>query len=335
MSNQGMCTVDSTSSSTPPGASSSCRRERFAAYPFVSYGVLDMDRDPAEQGAAPHSFDVIVSANAVHASKDLRLTLSRLHELLAPGGVLLLVESTVHMPWFDMTTGLIEGWQHFAEDVRTDNPQLPPATWLQALRDAGFDAAGAWPEAGSSAELLGQHVIVARAPGDASAGAAAAQPVEVAEAAAATGTPAQTPAGALREQLEAALPGERLELLREFVRDRVVRVLRLDRNDTPGRHDRLMDLGFDSLMAVQLRNQLGAGLGLDKPLPATLMFDHPTIDALASHLLSRVAPPEAPAPVAATGMDVAPAPAVLGEAAVAAMSDAEIEALLLDRLGKT
>ncbi|WP_382328739.1 acyl carrier protein [Hydrogenophaga sp. UC242_50] len=118
------------------------------------------------------------------------------------------------------------------------------------------------------------------------------------------------------------------------MRDRVVRVLRLDKNDTPGRHDRLMDLGFDSLMAVQLRNQLGASLGLDKPLPATLMFDYPTIDALASHLLGRLAPPEAPVPGAPTGMEVAPAPAVLGEAAVAAMSDADIEALLLDRLGK-
>lgn len=310
-------------------------RERFAAHPFVSYGVLDMDRDPLEQGVAPHSFDVIVSANAVHASKDLRLTLSRLHQLLAPGGVLLLVESTVHMAWFDMTTGLIEGWQHFADDLRTDNPLLPPATWLQALRDAGFDATGAWPQAGSSAELLGQHVIVARVPGDASAGAPEAQAGELADAAIPSAAPAQTPAGALREQLETALPGERLELLREFVRDRVVRVLRLDKNDTPGRHDRLMDLGFDSLMAVQLRNQLGASLGLDKPLPATLMFDYPTIDALASHLLGRLAPPETSAPAATAGMEVAPAPAVLGEAAVAAMSDADIEALLLDRLGKT
>jgi hypothetical protein len=130
-----------------------------------------------------------------------------------------------------------------------------------------------------------------------------------------------------------ALPGERVDILREFVRDRVVRVLRLDVNTPPGRHDRLMDLGFDSLMAVQLRNQLGTGLGLDKPLPATLMFDHPTIDALATHLLGRVAPAEAAAPVAAPVATNA-APAALGEAAVAAMSDEEIEALLLARLDK-
>ena len=41
-------------------------------------------------------------------------------------------------------------------------------------------------------------------------------------------------------------------------------VLKLDASEPPGRHDRLMDLGFDSLMAVQLRNALGTGLGLEQ-----------------------------------------------------------------------
>jgi hypothetical protein len=300
----------------------------------MSYGQLDMDRDPFEQGFERQGFDVIVSANAVHASKDLRATLVRLRELLAPGGVLVLVESTVHMAWFDMTTGLIEGWQHFADDLRDDNPLLAPTTWVQALREAGFDAAGAWPEAGSAAEAMGQHVVVARVPGE-SVGAVQTDPVVDTPTRQASGSPveaAQQQAQALRERLAQALPDERIEHLRDFVRDRVVRVLRLDLNEPPGRHDRLMDLGFDSLMAVQLRNQLGTGLGLEKPLPATLMFDYPTIDALALHLLSRLGAPAAVQAV--VEKEVAPT-AVLGEEAVAAMSDADIEALLLERLGKT
>ena len=120
-------------------------RQRFESYPFLRFGRLDLDKDLAAQGYLPGSFDVIVSANAVHASTDLRLALRRLHDLLAPGGLLILVESTTHFAWFDMTTGLIEGWQHFADDLRTDNPLLSAAKWVEALRGAGFEEAGAWP----------------------------------------------------------------------------------------------------------------------------------------------------------------------------------------------
>ena len=93
-----------------------------------------------------------------------------------------------------------------------------------------------------------------------------------------------------------------------------------------------MDLGFDSLMAVQLRNQLGKEFGFDRPLPVSLMFDHPTINALASYLLERIVPQDSKQPSnAETAIDAKHA--LLGAAAVAAMSDAEIEAVLLDRLG--
>ena len=52
----------------------------------------------------------------------------------------------------------------------------------------------------------------------------------------------------------------------------------------------LMEAGLDSIGAVELRNAVGAKFCVD--LPATVTFDHPTPQALASFLAARVPPPQ-------------------------------------------
>jgi NAD(P)-dependent dehydrogenase (short-subunit alcohol dehydrogenase family) len=94
--------------------------------------------------------------------------------------------------------------------------------------------------------------------------------------------PAEAPS--LRTRLESAAPGERPHLLREYVRELATRVLQLDPGEVLDVHQPLNEMGLDSLMAVELRNLVGAGLELDRSLPATLVFDHPSIVELADYL---------------------------------------------------
>jgi hypothetical protein len=57
-----------------------------------------------------------------------------------------------------------------------------------------------------------------------------------------------------------------------------------------------MDAGLDSLSAVELRSALAAKVGC--ALPATLLFDYPTVAAAAAHLATLVTLPAAAAAAA-------------------------------------
>ncbi|GIG91452.1 hypothetical protein Pen02_63880 [Plantactinospora endophytica] len=107
---------------------------------------------------------------------------------------------------------------------------------------------------------------------------------------------------ALADQLAALPAAERRAQVEELVREQAAAVLG---HDSPRRLSlarAFKDLGFDSLTGIQLRNRLRTVTGLN--LGTTLVFDHPTGEALATHLLRELtgeltADAAAPVPVAA------------------------------------
>jgi SAM-dependent methyltransferase/acyl carrier protein len=270
-------------------------RSRFAGYPFVEYGVFDLDRPPDGQGVAAGSQDLVIAANVVHNARNLDRTLRHLGTVLDPDGLLLLVENTLNEPFHMVTVGFYQDFGNY-EDGRL-LPLLAPDQWRATLHAAGFPLSEAIPGAGT--DPLGQHIVVARA----GTGPARVDPAALRGALAdllpgymvpnhytlldrtplspngkvdLTGVPSPWDGGpAERVDPRGALEQQIFEIWRDA----------LARDDF-GVGDNFFELGGDSLHAVRiigrLREELGISVTADEGLQ--ILFDSPTVAEMAGTL---------------------------------------------------
>ena len=104
----------------------------------IEFRALNIERLPTEQGFTPHSFDIVIAANVLHATRDLHETLSNCRELLVPGGMLVALEALRGRVWQDLTFGFLDGWWRFDDKYRKDHALASPEIWRNALSEAGY-----------------------------------------------------------------------------------------------------------------------------------------------------------------------------------------------------
>jgi 2-polyprenyl-3-methyl-5-hydroxy-6-metoxy-1,4-benzoquinol methylase/acyl carrier protein len=261
-------------------------QRKFATYPFVHYAIFDLDEPSSEDGLGERQFDVVVAANVVHASRNLKAALEKIQNLLAPGGLMVLLESTQHHIWFDMSTGLIEGWQHFEDDLRGTHPLLDPDQWKSVLEQHGFAPVITLPAADTPVAAIGQHVVIARSNrehwgGDVTASGKA-DVVTSRELLPTDSYDAEDIADHLRTL---PLP-EREEAMFTLVRTTIRRVFNLSQSaESLTARDRLSDLGMDSLIALELKAELAKASRLGAHISSTIAFDTGTVGELTHALL--------------------------------------------------
>ncbi|KAF2098822.1 polyketide synthase [Rhizodiscina lignyota] len=110
---------------------------------LMEYAVLDIEASPRDQGFEDHSYDVIMSSNALHATKSLAETLAHCRSLLKPGGFLILNEVTNDGLTPQFTSSHLPGWWLGRDDGRMYHPTVDEDRWNEELLATGFSGVDA------------------------------------------------------------------------------------------------------------------------------------------------------------------------------------------------
>ncbi|MFF1904869.1 condensation domain-containing protein [Kitasatospora sp. NPDC058218] len=125
--------------------------------------VFDITESPSSQGLEPHSYDAVIGFDVVHATPRIAHTVENLRGLLAPDGLLCLVEAVVSLRWVELLWGLAEGWWLFEdEEVRTGSPLVPLDSWDRVLREQPFADVVSFPREGAARGVTDYGLVLAQ-----------------------------------------------------------------------------------------------------------------------------------------------------------------------------
>ncbi len=273
-------------------------------YPFMEFQTLDIERDPIAQGFEPGSFDLILAANVMHATRNIERTLEHAKRLIRRGGALVLNETTALSDMATLTFGLLEGWWLFEDAPRRipHAPLLSAASWERELKRLGF----------SEVITLGpaRQIVIAQSNG-----------VATFREDSASAPPAQR----VTEQTPRPAAPSSARSIDDFVESVALSHLSEALRIAPERiqaERAFSEYGVDSVVAIELTHKLSKAL--EVTLKSTVFFDYPNLRELTRFLAEShgravsavMARQGAAQPPAAPPMPEAPVPTVSSPAPV-------------------
>lgn len=247
--------------------------------PYICTRLFNVEQPLAEQGLAGGQYDIVIAANAIHATRNIRNALRNVKAILRRGGVLVLNEISDKSLCGHLTFGLLDGWWLNEDaDIRIPgSPGLYPQSWQDILQQEGFHSIEfVCPQA----HAAGQQIILAVSDGVVRQKTPRA-PTALAPAPAKPFTP-----NALAKPAPASAPVQDAQTFQQktlhFCSQLISKALRIDSQridpDEPLEH-----YGIDSISIGLVNQELRQYFG---EIRSTLLYEFQTVTALSAHLIA-------------------------------------------------
>ncbi|MCM3145749.1 beta-ketoacyl synthase N-terminal-like domain-containing protein [Brevibacillus sp. MER 51] len=247
--------------------------------PYLTYRIFNVEEPVTGQGIDLGGYDIVIAANVLHATKNIRQTVRNAKAVLKKNGLLLLNEMSKNTLFLHLTFGLLEGWWLYEDpELRLSGcPGLSSATWQRVLEEEGFQSVFFPTE---EAHAMGQQIIVTESDGVIRQQQIKQPPKPKAS------VNAEQPK-AKRVEIPFAPEGRASkDVLREksteYIKHLIAETLKMPSNRMDA-SEPLEAYGMDSILSVQLINQFRKIFG--ETISGTLFFEYQTVDDLVEHLL--------------------------------------------------
>ena len=273
-------------------------KEYGSENPYLTYKIFNVEEPLAQQGISANAYDLVIAANVLHATKNIRQTLRNTKAALKKNGLILLNEMADNTLFGHLTFGLLEGWWLYEDpELRIPGcPGLSAQVWQEVLEDEGFQSVH-FPAQG--AQELGQQIIIAESNG-----------VVRQKQLQPSATPMKRDSGT-REgwlsgrhklvqrsltQNQHLAPHKVIptsvavtdQMVEDYVRDTIIEKLsdslKVAINEIDA-DDSFADYGVDSITGIQLVQVINEALMIE--LETTSLFEYSSVNKLTTHILSR------------------------------------------------
>lgn len=114
--------------------------KELAGYERVEFEMLNLEESMDKQQMALHSYDVVISVNALHRNIDAVDAVKKVAELLKPNGILLMTDLVVRTYLQELTATFLENGFADIRDKRKEAGMVTPdcLLWRECLSEAGL-----------------------------------------------------------------------------------------------------------------------------------------------------------------------------------------------------